>query len=177
MIMLRKIILFLLTIFIISGCATNPHIEVVRPDGGPSPDPYYVLQTTGAQPLQVSFFHAATTRVEDLDGSKQPSVSYLERRKVYYFKKGKCPDLHTVLRVLNPRNGKYKVHYRTSVTFSDGGKMDAFAEAAYSDMKYREVTLRLPTSEGIESVIHEAQITGESGNVLIRTGKIKYFIN
>jgi len=175
--MLQKITLFLITIFILSGCASNPQIEVVRPDGGPSPDPYYVLQTTGKKPLQVSFYHAATTRVEDLDGSKQPSISYLERRKVYYFKKEKCPDLHTVLRVLNPRNGKYKVHYRMTVTFSDGGKMDAFAEAAYSDMKYREVTLPMPTSEGIESVSHEAEVTGETGNVLIRTGQVKYFIN
>ncbi|GAF95063.1 unnamed protein product, partial [marine sediment metagenome] len=143
----------------------------------PSPDPYYVLQTTGAQPIQVSYFHAATTKVEDLDGSKQPSVSYLERRKVYYFKKEKCPDLHTVLRVLNPRNGKYKVFYQMSTTFSDGSRKDTFAESAYSDMKYREVTFQLPTDKGVTSVTHEVEITDEGMNVLIRTGKVKYFIN
>ena len=175
---LRYIILFLVTLFIFAGCATAPKITVVRPDGGPSPDPYYILRTTGQQqPIQLSYYYVAIDRVEDLDGSEQPSTKFLERRKVYYFSKDKYPDLHTVLRILNPRNKKYKVHYRISVFYSNGGKMDAYSEIAYSDMKYREIKCPLPILDGIKKVEHEVEITDEVGNVLIRTGKFQYYIN
>jgi hypothetical protein len=176
--MLRKTILFLLTIFILSGCSTTPEITVVRPDGGPSPDPQYILQTTSQeQPIQLTFYYVATDKVEDLDGSKQPSISFLERRKVYYFSKKSTTDLHTVLRVLNPRNLRYKIHYRMHITFSDSGRMDAYSEIAYSDMKYREIICPLPLSDGIKYVEHEVDVTDNIGNVLIRTGQFKYHIN
>jgi len=176
--MLKKASLILVTIFILFGCAAKPNVTVVRPDGGPAPDPYYVLQTTDPQrPIRLSFYYAAVQKVEDLDGSKQPAVSYLERRKEYYFEKEKCPDLHTVLRVLNPSNLQYKVHYRLSVKFSNGGQMDTYSEIAHSDMIYREVTCPLPTIEGLQKVSHSVEITDMDGNVLIRTGQFKYNFN
>jgi len=176
--MLRNLFLLLTTILIFSGCASDPNITVVRPDGGPAPNPYYVLQTTSqTQPIQLSFYYAAVDRVEDLDGSNQPTPVYLERRKVYYFSKDQYPDLHTVLRVLNPRNAQYKVNYRLSVKFSNGGQMDAYSEIAHSDMKYREIRCPLQLVEGMKNVSHEIEITDKGGNVLIRTGQFKYHIN
>jgi len=172
---LRYIILFLLTIFIFSGCAGRPQVTVVRPDGGPSPNPYYVLRTTGQQhPIQLSFYYAAVDHVEDLDGSKQPAILYLERRKEYSFSKVKYPDLHAVLRILNPRNKAYKVHYRMKANFSNGGQMDIYSEIAHSDMKYREITCPLPLVEGMSEVQYELEITDEVGKVLIRTGRFQY---
>jgi len=177
--MLRKKILIILTFFIlIVGCAAKPEVTVVRPDGGPSPDPYYVLQTTDPkQPIRLSFYYAAISRVKDLDGSSQPTTVFLERRKVYYFSSEQYPDLHTVLRILNPRNKRYKVHYRMSITFSNGGQMDANSEVAYSDMKYREIRCPLPLLEGMKSVKHEVEITDDAGRMLIRTGQFKYHVN
>ena len=175
--MLKKMILFLITFFILSGCASRPHIEIVRPDGGPSPDPYYYLQTTGKFPMRVSFYYASTTRVEDLDGSKQPSISYLERRKVHYLKKDSIADLHIVLGVLNPGNMRYKVRYRMHVSYSNSGQVDSYLEIAHSDMKYREIICSLPLTDGIEKVNHEVVVTDETGNVLIRTGQFKYYVN
>ena len=176
--MLRKTILFLLTIFILSGCSSAPEITVVRPDGGPSPDPYYILRTTSKeQPIQISYYYAAIDRVEDLDGSLQPTKKFLERRKVYYFSKESATDLHTVLRVLNPRNMGYKVYYKLHISFSNGGRMDSYSEIAYSDMKYREIICQLPLIDGMEYATHELQISDVAGNVLIRTGQFEYHIN
>ena len=175
----RKGFFILLTFFILVGCATNPNITVMRPDGGPVPDPYYVLQTIGMErPLRLSFYYAAVQKVEDLDGSKQPTVSYLERRTEYHFSKDNYPDLHAVLRVLNPTNLPYKVNYRMHVDFSNGGRMDAYSELAYSDMKYREIACPMPLGDGKGAkVSYEVELTDVKGNVLLRTGQFKYKFN
>jgi len=176
--MLRKTILFLVTIFILAGCSSTPEITVIHPDGGPYPDPYYILRTTSKeQPIQISFYYAAIDRVQDLDGSMQPTKKFLDRRKVYYFKKDSAIDLHTVLRVLNPRNMGYKVHYKLHISFSDGGQRDAYSEIAYSDMKYREIICEVPVIDGMKYATYEIQISDVAGNVLLRTGQFKYHIN
>jgi len=176
--MLRNIILIIITFFILSGCAAKPQVTVVRPDGGPSPNPFYVLQTLdNEKPIQLMFFYSSVDRVEDLDGSKQPSEVFLERRREYYFSSKEYPDLHTVLRIFNPRNKEYTVHYRMNATFSNGGQMDAHSEIARSDMKYREIKCPMPIIDGMKKVKYEVEISDKSGRVLIRTGQFKYSIN
>lgn len=174
----KRNILILITFFILVGCATKPNIVVMRPDGGPTPDPMYVLRTIDPQrPIQISFYYVATQTTEDLDGSKQPSLSYLERRQEYTFSKDKYPDLHTVLRILNPTNKQYKVFYRMNVVYDDGGQMAAYAEIAHSDMRYREVTCPLPLGKGIKKVHYDVEVVDMDGNILLRTGRFKYNFN
>ena len=170
------IFLILLTI----SCGGKAHVthEVRQPDGQPFPDPYYVLQTTDPQrPIRASFFYFSEEIFEDLDLSRVRKTRFLDRRKPFSFSRGIEDELKLVVRVLNPRNMRYKLYCRQHIYFTDGGSMDSYSNIAYSDMKYREYSKELPTWDGVKQVTYSLEITDESGNLLISTGKFNYNVN
>jgi len=177
---MRKGLCYLVALFLIAsvGCTSAPQLtKVIYPDGEPAPNPYYRLETIDPkQPMRVSFYYVVTERVRDLDGSHQPVKKFLRRRGKHYFLSKDMPHLNTVLRIINPWNKKYKVFYTLHTKYSNGGVLDLFSEVAHSDMKYREFYCSIPVVHGMTEATHEIEVRNEDGNVLIRTGKFRYFI-
>lgn len=171
----------LLCILILSffSCGGSQHIthEVVKPDGSPYPDPYYVLQTVDPnKPIRVSFFYSSIKMFEDLDGKQVPQQKFLDRKTNHYFLNEGDESVQLVARVLNPKNMRYKVYIKQSIEFSEGGTMDSYALVAYSDMKYREFIRSLPMQEGIKEVTYLLEVRDEAENLLVPTGKFHYYI-
>ena len=172
----RLLCIFLILSFFSCASSSITH-EVVKPDGSPYPDPYYVLQTTDPnRPIRVSFFYSVITDFEDLDGRQVPQEKFLDRRTNHYFSNEGSESVQLVARILNPRNMRYKVFCRQSIKFSDGGAMDSYSLVAYSDMKYREFIRPLPMQEGIKEVTYLLEVRDEAENLLVPTGKFHYYI-
>jgi hypothetical protein len=179
--MLKKIMLIFLILFSIAACGGHEmkvtH-EVVRPDGSPFPDPYYVLQTVGSRtPIRVSFYFSSFKMNRDIDGIRVPTETFLSIKSVPTFSSKNGDKAQMVVRVLNPRNVRYKVFCKQKIGFTDGGITDMYSHIAYSDMKYRQYDRELPVRDGISEVLYSIQITDEAGNLLISTGNFHYFIN
>ena len=170
------LILFIMATF---GCGGNQNIrhEVVKPDGSPFPDPFYVLQTVDANtPIRMSFFYSAIKPIEDLDGRTVPQEQFLDRRTHHYFLGEDNESIQLTVRILNPRNIKYKVFCTQSVRFKGGGSMDSNTLVAYSDFKYREYKRVLPTNEKVKEVTYSFKVTDFAENNLMSTGDFHYYI-
>ena len=151
--------------------------ETRQPDGQPFPDPYYVMQTTDPNtPIRISFFYSALEAVKDLDQAIVLTKKFLDRHEDYFFSKDSEDGIQLIVRVLNPRNLKYKVFCTQNIKFSDGGRMDLHFQIAYSDMKYREFTQKLPTWEGMKEVTYSLEFADATDNRLITTGKFHYYV-
>jgi hypothetical protein len=176
---LKNLIIFLILAVFLSGCAGQQHIthEVVKPDGSPFPDPFYVIQTVDRRtPVRLSFFYSSIKAVKDLDGRVVPEVQFLDRNTHHLFLSEDEQSVKLVARILNPRNIKYKVFCRRSVRFHGGGTMDSMTLVAYSDMKYREFIRELPTNEEVKEVTYSFEVTDFAENPLLRTGQFHYYI-
>jgi hypothetical protein len=174
----RLVTLIFLILFTISCASIKVEHEVRQPDGQPFPDPYYVLQTTDPQrPIRASFFYSSLEAIKDLDQAKVFKTKFLHRRDHFYFSKDSEDELHLTVRVLNPRNMRYKVFINFRIKYSDGGITDSYSIIAYSDMKYREFIRDLPTWDGIKEVSYSLEIKDKAENPLISTGKFNYYVN
>jgi hypothetical protein len=179
----KKIMLIFLILFSMTACVTKGHEmkvthEVVRPDGSPFPDPLYVLQTVDSRvPIRVSFYFSSFKMKEDIDGIRVPTEKFLSVKSVPTFSSKDGDKAQMVVRVLNPRNVRYKVFCKQRIGFSDGGSTEMYSHIAYSDMKYRQYDRELPVKDGISEVLYSIQITDEAGNLLISTGNFHYFVN
>ena len=175
-----RLLTFIFLILFTVSCAGTMKVEheVRQPDGQPFPDPYYVIQTVGPQrPVRASFFYSSIEVVKDLDKSKVQRQKFLDRRQHYYFTRSTEDGLHLIVRILNPRNIRYKVFCKQTLVFSEGGTMDSYSQVAYSDMKYREYSRTLPTWEGVKEVTYSLKILDETDNLLLSTGKFHYYVN
>ncbi len=175
---MRKYLLciFLIPLFFSCGSSSITH-EIVKSDGSPYPNPYYVIQTVDPdKPIRVSFFYSSIKKFKDLDGKQVPQQTFLDRRTNYYFLNEDDKSVQLVARVLNPWNMRYKIFCRQSIKFSDGGRMDSYSLVAYSDMKYREFIRLLPMQEGIKEVTYLLEVRDEAENLLVPTGNFHYYI-
>lgn len=176
-----RLVTLIFLILLVASCAGGKsHIthEVVKPDGAPFPNPYYVLQTTNSnRPMRLSFFYSSIKWTEDLDGKKVPTVKYLDRRERHYFMADYEDGAKIVARVRNPTNVRYKVFIKQTIKFSDGGEMDAYSNIGYSDMIYREFDQSLPLWEGIKEVTFSFELCDEAGRLMVSTGKFNYYVS
>ena len=176
----RRAIILIFLILTAVSCAHDMNVrhEVVKPDGAPFPDPYYMIQTVDpARPIRMSFFYEATKYIRDLDGKKVPLVSYLDRREHHYFMAGFEDSVKLVVRVSNPMNVRYKILIRQDISYRDGGQMNAVSQVAYSDMKYRQYDRQLPILEGIKEANYSVDLVNEKGERMLSTGAIHYYVS
>jgi hypothetical protein len=174
----RRIIVFIFLILFLVSCAGTQKVEheVRKPDGSPFPDPIFMLQTIGQEkPIRISFFYSSINYHQDIDVVLVGQQTFLDPRQHVFLKTD--DDAKLVVRVLNPRNVRYKVFVTQKIEFSDGGDMQSFHLIGESDMKYREFSRSLPTWKGIERVSYILQLHDENENPLISTRGIKYSIN
>jgi hypothetical protein len=175
-----RLVTTLIFLILFSISCTTAHIEheVRQPDGQPFPDPYYVIQTVDPNnPIRVSFFYSSLEAVKDLDQTTVHRQKFLDRREDYFFSNEREDGIQLIVRVLNPWNVKYKVLCIQNIKFSDGGRMDSHSQIAYSDMKYREFSQKLPTWEGVKEVTYSLEISDNADNKLISTGKFHYYVS
>jgi len=174
----RLVTLIFLILITISCAGSKIHYEVRQPDGRPFPNPFYVLQTTDPQrPIRVSFFYSSLEAVKDLDQTIIQRQKFLDRRTEYYFSSSSHHQLHLTVRVLNPQNMKYKVFSKQRIEFSDGRIMDIYSQIALSNMKYREFSPVLPTSDGVKEARYSLEVVDENNNLLISTGNFHYYVS
>jgi hypothetical protein len=177
---MHKKVMLIFLILLFASCAGHEmkvtH-EVVEPDGSQYPDPIYVIRTIDPQrPIQATFYYSAIDTVKDLDGQRVPTIRFLDRRQPHQFFKEQGTDVQLVVRILNPRNMKYKVFCKQHIKFSETSRTDIYVLVAYSDMKYREFDRMLPTENGVKEVTYSIEVVDEREQLLISTGNFHYFI-
>ena len=172
--MLKKAIpIILFFIFLVSGCASNPNINITDTTGQPLPDKYYHGQTV-KKDFRFTYYYVGERGIKDLDQTIQGVPEFLPK-DIEVIKRKNMTSMYLVIRVANPTGMPYHLYARRSYSYENGDTdYQSYKLAAASHLPYREYTFPLPFAEKFKRASLEVTITDSKQNSLFRVGKFEY---
>ena len=170
-----KQFLFFVLLLAVVGCSA-PTMNLVSTAGERIPHPFYTAKPTGNIPMSFIWYYAKWEGYEDADGTTQTFPTYLDRKREHTIESKTTLGLDMILRVFNPTLKEYSIFVNKNVKFkSENGYGRRYVKGT-SVMEYREWTFHFATSDRVEAVDFNIEVS-QGENTLLRTKTFRYSVN
>lgn len=158
-----KQIIFILTVMLLTGCATvNTTLKDVN--GRAMPDPHYNLQLIGL-PFYTSFYYTVYEEIKDVDGSaiyKPKYLSFLTEHDIY---SEKYKAITLTIEINNLKNLEYSLYTDVKVK-TRSNEIQSGGEVNRSNMPYRQFVYQLPYGDSVRKVDYHMTLRIDNSDVM-----------
>ena len=172
--MRRVTFAILITLLVLTGCATSQKVELYSVTGRPLPDPTYTLFDTSGKDLSVSFYYVAFKGQTDLDGSTQLQPKFLPMTTMHEFSVDTYKGVTVVVELWNEKEIPYFVMERSHIRFDNGQDTHIYREVAKSNLRYRTYDVKLPFRADVKDVTYALEVTDSDGMTVFRIVDFHY---
>lgn len=169
----QKMLISLIMLLFLLGCAGAPKVSLVDQGGRTMPTPHYVLKSTDKN-VSVLFYYTAYSTEKDLDNYEILVPKYLNLYQSHSISLKKYKRLVMNFEVQNPTNEKYSVW--ETIEWRDEKDADKATgrRIGYSNRSYRSFTVEMPYGKNYKDIKYGMFLRAADGRIIMHFGEFKY---